>query len=110
LYTETTTFTLAAILSINYWRKPTYSWRRLLDIIYGRILFIVYFGYSVYYVRNPLYIVTIYPNLGLIAYCYYQSEMSWRENYPYWYRYHVLFHIILVYDLLFMIDSLPYEM
>jgi hypothetical protein len=52
--------------SINYWRKPDYSWRRYMDIFYSHFA-VIYQGLTAYgaQYQNPFYVIFV---LAVISY------------------------------------------
>ena len=108
LYLEAFILASTSIVSMNYWRKSTYSWRRTLDLIYAKLSTIIflYKGFAFVHYNNINFIITGYTGLFSIAYLYYMSDKSHREKYPYWYRYHVGFHIILTIEQFVVINSI----
>jgi hypothetical protein len=71
------------LTSINYWRKPDYSWRRYLDMCYVHYALITQ-GYKVY---NAQYAMEYY-TLSFIACCffllgiyYYKRKLYWHSTY-----------------------------
>lgn len=94
LYTHTGVLVCTTTISINFWRKPTYSWRRTMDLIYAKLL-CLYFLFYLGYVKKP-YIIIIYPSIGIIGGCYYLSNTLWAANNSTWVVFHMLFHLITV--------------
>lgn len=107
LYTNATLLIITSIISANYWRKATYSWRRDLDLVYSKFVFTVFVSQGVYYVRYTPYILVSYPLMGTLIYCYYLSERYYAIQYLHWYRYHVLFHLFMTCELFMIINSIP---
>jgi len=79
------------LTSINYWRKPDYSWRRYLDMTYVHFAF----SYQLYLARNAEYGRYYYAisflsagfyQIGLI---YYKRKDYWRSTYA-----HTGLHIV----------------
>ena len=97
---------VTSIISANYWRKATYSWRRNLDLFSAKIAFTVFTSNGIYYIRSPTYIITGYTGLILLVYCYYLSDKLWRIKNNNWYKYHFLFHLIMTYEEIIIIDSI----
>ena len=71
------------ITSINYWRKPDYSWRRYLDIVYVHYSLLT----QSYLVYNAQYSMEYYI-LSFIACCcfilgvyYYKKKLYWYSTY-----------------------------
>ena len=77
--------------SINYWRKPDYSYRRYLDMIVVKTA-VSYQHYMVYNTDNAmLYYAIVY--IGLLSYpigiYYYNKGDYWKSTY-----FHIFLHII----------------
>ena len=49
---------LTSLISANYWRKATYSWRRTTDLIFAKISFVIFVSNGLIYVRNIPYLIT----------------------------------------------------
>ena len=82
--------TLTSVTSINYWRFPIIGLRRNMDLIFSKLLFIVYFLLrlsKMLYLRNDalLYCISIIIN-------YIISSMLWEKDNSYWICFHVGFH------------------
>jgi len=95
-----------SLISANYWRKATYSWRRDLDIIFAKISFVVFFSNGVYYVKSVGYVITGYSGIIVLLYCYYLSGKLFKLKNNNWYKYHLMFHLIMTYEQLIIIDSI----
>ena len=79
------------LTSINYWRKPNYSWRRYVDMVYVKMA-ISYQMYRAYNAENArLYYVILF----LSVFCYemgnhyYKKKMYWQSTYA-----HSMLHIL----------------
>jgi hypothetical protein len=94
------------VMSINYWRKATYSIRRTLDFIFSKLTFIVFFYNGICYVRYTPYLITGYPLSIAFIYCYYLSGKRYQSNHRDWIIYHSLFHYICIYEQLIILDSI----
>jgi len=94
------------VMSINYWRKAKYSIRRTLDFIFSKLTFIVFFYNGIRYVRYTPYLITGYPLSIAFIYCYYLSGKKYSLNHTDWVIYHSLFHYIVVYEQLIILDSI----
>jgi hypothetical protein len=94
---------LTTIISANYWREATYSWRRDIDIIFAKISFVIYFINGIYYVK--LYI-RYYPGIILLLYFYYLSNKLFLEKNNNWWKYHMVFHMIVIYQKVLILKSI----
>ena len=79
------------LTSVNYWRKPDYSWRQSLDIAYVNLAI----SYQIFKAYNAEYMVLYYA-LNLLAMCFYplgfyfyKKKQYWRSTYA-----HCALHII----------------
>jgi hypothetical protein len=108
LYLESLILASTSIVSMNYWRKATYSWRRTLDLIHAKLstMIFLYKGFAYVHYNNIHYIITGYTGLLGIAYLYHMSYKTHQEKYPYWYRYHIGFHIVLMIEQFVVINSI----
>jgi len=91
LYSYAALLFLTSVISANYWRKATYSWRRNMDLVFAKISFVVFASNGIIYVRTLPCMVTGYLVLGGIIYCYYMSNKTTSN----WYKYHFMFHVML---------------
>jgi hypothetical protein len=88
---------LTSVISANYWRNATYSWRRNIDLLFSKLSFTIF-------VYNGMYYVNIYNNkisyIGLpcLIYCYYLSNKLFIQKNLYWIYFHIIFHIIMTYE------------
>ena len=90
----------AAVMSINHWIHPTYSWRRIADHVSAKIAFIVCFvnGVMLTAETSIFIIISELICLSLFLYCYYMSDKYCNKNIdinnidPCWWKYHTLFH------------------
>lgn len=71
------------LTSINYWRKPDYSWRRYLDMIYVKLAL----SYQFYKAYKSQYMVQYYTIMILAMMCYpigiyyYNKKFYWHSTY-----------------------------
>ena len=98
--------TCTSFISANYWRRATHSWRRNLDLVFAKISFTVFVVTGILYVRYVPYMVSGYSLLVILLYCYYLSGKYLKEKNPQWILCHVLFHLIMAYEQLIIIDSM----
>jgi len=106
MYSYSLLLLCTSLISANYWRKATYSWRRDLDIIFAKISFVVFFSNGVYYVKSVGYVITGYSGIIILLYCYYLSGKLFKLKNNNWYKYHLMFHLILAYEQTIIIDSI----
>lgn len=97
---------LTTIASVNYWREATFSWRRDVDVFVARTSFLVFFTTGILHVTYIPYLVVGYTGLSCLALSYSVSGKMWNDNNPDWFKYHVLFHILLVGEQMLILDSI----
>ena len=95
-----------SFISANYWRIATYSWRRNADLVFAKISFTIFVSNGIIYVRTIPYIVTGYSGLLILLYCYYLSGKLLESKNTHWYKYHMIFHFIMMYEQLIILDSI----
>lgn len=106
LYFHSVLLVLASIISAVYWIKPTYSWRRQLDLIFAKISFVVFVYNGIIYVKTPFYMITGYSGLIVLIYCFYLSNKLANNNNKDWYKFHLLFHFIMMYEQIIILHSI----
>ena len=98
---------LTSLVSANYWRKAiANSWRRYMDLVLAKISFIVFLSNGIIYVKRFDYIITGYSGLILLVYSYLLACKLWTAKQNNWYMYHALFHLIMMYEQLIILDSI----
>lgn len=102
---------ICSAISSNYWREPTYGWRRDMDLMYAKFIFTVFFSSGLYYIRNPSYMAISYPSAVALIYCYYMSnKLSINKNkelnHSNWYKYHMMYHAIMTGEAFLIIHSM----
>jgi hypothetical protein len=106
LYYYSILLLFTSIISANYWKKATYSWRRNLDLFFSKISFITFAYNGIIYVRYIPYVITGYPLLIILIYCFYTSGKLSEKKKNNWYIYHFFFHIIMAYEQFIILDSI----
>jgi hypothetical protein len=97
---------VTSLVSANYWRFPiTDSLRYKTDLIVAKLAFCIFFANGYVYVRSIPYIITTYPSIAGIGYCYYMSCKLSSMNDANWNKYHIVFHLLLIYCEWVIIDS-----
>jgi len=98
LYLHSIILFLTSVISVNYWKKATYSWRRNMDLIFSKFSFIVFVSNGIFYVRKLHYVIIGYSGLIFLLYFYYLSiKLSELKNNN-WYKYHFGFHLIMTFE------------
>lgn len=106
LYFNSYVLLLTSIISANYWRKATYSWRRTAGLIFAKVSFCIFLA-------NWITHVTDY-NMWLVgAFCSgcmatsYQLSCGLREKKsPHWYKCHVAYHLSTMVSQLIVLDTM----
>jgi hypothetical protein len=106
LYSYSVLLLFTSIISANYWRKATYSFRRNMDLVFAKISFFVFVSNGVYYINTTWYVLSGYSGLIVLLYCYYMSCTLLELKRKNWYKYHMLFHFIMTYEQLIILDSI----
>ena len=96
---------ITSIVSANFWRKPTYSWRRNLDLVISKITFVIFTINGFIYIRSLYLMIAGYISLICLIYCYYLSEKYLKTKKNNWYKYHFIFHVLLNLELVIIIYS-----
>jgi hypothetical protein len=96
-----------SLVSANYWRKATYSWRRDLDLIFAKISFTVFVYNGVIHVRSLPLVVSGYSGLCMLLFMYYLSNLLWKIKNEQWVTFHVTFHFIMMCEQLIILKSMP---
>lgn len=106
LYSHAILIVVTSLVSANYWRKATLSWRRDMDLVLAKTSFLIFVGNGIVYVRSPVYVVTGYTGLMFVFYSYYLSGKYLTAKDPVWYKYHMAFHCMLTYELSIILQSI----
>jgi hypothetical protein len=109
LYSYSILLLFTSLISANYWRKATYSWRRSMDLVFSKISFVIFFSNGVVYVKSVNYLITGYSGIIILLYCYYLSEKLFQLKNNNWYKYHMIFHLIIAYEQIIILDSILYS-
>lgn len=97
---------LTTIISCGYWIKATYSWRRNLDLVFAKISFTIFLLSGILYIKNPIYLVLFYSGLANIIHCFYLSNKLFDKKNKNWIKYHFLFHIIMTFEAIIILNSI----
>lgn len=95
---------LTAIISANYWKNAICSWERIVDRIFARMSFIVYFSNGMYYVRTPTSVISSFITFITFTYFYYLSNKY--EKTDTWWKYHMAFHLLACYTQCIILNSI----
>jgi len=98
---------VTSLISANYWRFPIQdSLSHKVDLVFAKISFSIFFIHGYLYVRTIPYVITTYPGVVCIGYCYYMSCKTASMNDPNWNKYHIAFHLFMIYSQWAIIDSI----
>jgi hypothetical protein len=109
LYSYSILLLFTSLISANYWRKATYSWRRNMDLVFSKISFVIFFSNGLIYVKSVNYVITGYTGIFILLYCYYLSGKLLQLKNNNWYKYHMIFHLIITYEQIIILDSILYN-
>ena len=98
-YYNTTFAVFTAIVSINYWRHASYSWRRTADFVVANMAGALMLINGIMYIRYIPYIFISIYGLIILLYSFCLSFIHSSNNNSNWWKYHVLFHIISICEL-----------
>ena len=105
IYTHAIILFLASIISANFWRDASYSYRRILDRIISKIAFILLFKDALIYVRHVPRVMIVFNIFVAFMSCYYYSNKYCGKS-PVWWKYHVSFHLLATVEQLIIINSM----
>jgi hypothetical protein len=97
------TFT-SFLISVNYWRKASFSFRRDLDIVFQKIAFLIYLYHGLSYLKGYRFMFSSY-GLLYIFYNYYYSNKFYYEKKEKWLTYHMCFHIMVMLEQIVVLES-----
>lgn len=108
-YFYSNVLSIVSIVSMNYWRDATDSYRRTLDIVCARTSFLLFFYNGVKYATNPQVKKVGYLNLCLILFFYCRSHKQYSRNNMDWVTSHMLFHLFIAVNQLLVLDSMFFD-
>jgi hypothetical protein len=95
-----------SFISINFWRKATYSIRRNIDICLANAATVVFAYNGFYYFVLSEVWISMFVCSFFIAYYFYLSNILYKNKDERWYKYHLLFHIGMIYNQTFVIYTI----
>lgn len=99
-------YLITTFASINYWIYPVNGLRRNIDLIIGRLSFIITVICGILFIKNrKILILGYFLILGIII-CYYYSNYFGNINSEYWCLCHFLMHIFICIGMIIVILSL----
>jgi len=103
---------VAGTVSVNHWRNPTYSWRRIADHFTAKAAFVICLVNGVLFATDVVFITAELICSSLFVYCFYMSDkycnksIQINEMDSCWWKYHVLFHFFSVCSQMLIIYSM----
>jgi len=95
-----------SLVSANYWRKATYSWRRNIDLIVSKVSFTVFTYHGIIHVKYLPFAVSGYSGLCLLLFMYYLSNSLWKIKDKRWVTCHASFHFLIMCEALIILKSI----
>lgn len=80
-----------------------------MDLVFSKLSFVIFFSDGVVYVNSVNYVITGYIGIILLLYCYYLSGKLFQLKNNNWYKYHMIFHLIIAYEQIIILDSIVYN-
>jgi hypothetical protein len=97
---------ITSLVSANHWRfATTGSIRHKADLIVAKIAYGIFFINGHMFIRYIPYMITGYIGIISTGYCYYMSGKLSSSNDPNWNKYHIAFHLWLIYCQWIIINS-----
>jgi hypothetical protein len=87
-----------SFISANYWRKPTFSWRRTLDLFFSKFSFSWFFLHGVFYIHSTPHLIFALSNACLFSSCFLLSSHFFYKHQDTWYIFHFLFHTLMTFQ------------
>ena len=106
LYFYSILLIVTTIVSINHWIKPYYSWMRTADLIVAKFSFTIFAINGLIYVKNMNCMLVSYLFLNAILLCYYYSLLLYKTKNHNWYKYHMTFHVLVMFEQLIVLYSI----
>ena len=82
------------MISMNFWRKATHSWRYSADLVCAKIAFTTFVSTGVLYIPTPTSYAG-YLLLAVLLYNYRLSHKLYEVHNPDWVKHHALFHLYM---------------
>jgi hypothetical protein len=100
LYLHSLIIFFTSVISANYWRKATYSWRRDLDLLFSKFCFVVFVSIGIFIGWNTRFFIPGCIGLFIMIYSYHVSSRLSDSKDESWYKYHLIFHFALICELM----------
>jgi len=97
-----------SLISVNYWRNARISWRRTTDLIYSKMMTIIFVTKGIYHIHTfPSLMVGFVCSTGIV-YFYHYSCTFHSEKKECWVQYHVIFHFLMTINMWLVVShSIP---
>ena len=106
LYLYSLLLGLTTIISANYWRKATYSWRRNMDLIFSKVSFAIYIYNGIKYSHSIKDLIEGLIRLMIMVYYFRVSGELFKIKDDSWYKYHVVFHILIALEQMRILNNI----
>jgi hypothetical protein len=102
MYLDSFIYFVIFLTSINYWRRPDYSWRRYLDMTVAKstIIYQCYYSYESKYQTYFYFYLLLAISCYKISIYYYHKNEYWKSTY-----FHFLFHCFINLSIFFLISG-----
>jgi hypothetical protein len=77
-----------------------------MDLVFSKLSFIIYLPNGIIYVSYTPYLITGYLGLIILLYSFYLSGKLYKLQNNNWYKYHMLFHFMVMYEQLIVLMSI----
>jgi len=88
-----------SLISANYWRNARISWRRTTDLIFSKLMTILFVTKAFFYINTLCSQVVCIVSATGVVYFYYYSCTFHSEKKECWVQYHVLFHCFMTVEM-----------
>lgn len=108
VYAFTALSVITASVSANYWRNPVFGYARVLDLVFSKVSFAIYFVTGCTYLHDTTVLPVAIVVCGGIVHCYFMSNHlhSFRE--PRWLYYHAVFHCLVAIEQYIVVGAYIY--
>jgi len=106
LYFYSFVLSVTSMVSANFWRKATYSWRREIDLVVSKLSFLIFLINAIIYIKCIVTFIIASVNLYLICLFYLFSIKHFKIKNKNWLKYHILFHLCVTLQSFIILDSI----
>jgi hypothetical protein len=97
---------LTSLISANYWRNATYSWRRTVDLIFAKVSFCIFLVDWIKHVTNYNMMLVGVFCAGCMGASYYLAGRLSKQKNANWYKYHAAFHFSTMISQLIVLNTM----